>query len=138
MNYGTLPNDLKEVVFKIKESCDIYAGTFIDGTYISVIAEEETIPFSPEEVECWEYAESLFNAVQTLKPEPETFIVSKHGFDAATWDQRRYEIAKDVLAGSVSNEGMHGVNTLTGIKDECERAIIYADTLIEMLKEGND
>ena len=49
------------------------------------------------------------------------------------WEQRRYEIAKDILTAWYSNSDRW---TSVGIpKDDSEAAVRYADALIKALKE---
>ena len=49
------------------------------------------------------------------------------------WEQRRYEIAKDILTAWCSNSDR---GTGLGIpKNDSEVAVIYADALIKALKE---
>lgn len=51
---------------------------------------------------------------------------------AIDWEQRRYEIAKDVLSGYCASGSYRGLST--DIKD----AIEAADRLIQALKEGGE
>lgn len=44
------------------------------------------------------------------------------------WEQRRYEIAKDVLGSFRANGATYGS------KEDCRLAIVYADELIKQLK----
>jgi hypothetical protein len=129
MNFNSVPNDQTDVVFRTREGY-IFSGFFTEGYYYRVFGINKTLVYCPKDIECWEYSENLFFADMKKQPAPAQI---EHAPD---WEQRRYEIARDTLAGSVANEGMHSVNTLSGIKDECERAVIYADTLIEMLKNA--
>lgn len=49
------------------------------------------------------------------------------------WEQRRYEIAKDILTAWYSNSDRW---TSLGIpKNDSEAAVVYADALIKVLKE---
>lgn len=117
------------------------AGFYKDGYFISVIDEDNTASFRLEKVETWHYALELFEGSteqptiteQTLLRSPETDLL---------WhpdrEQRRYEIARSVLAAHISKEGSYSVDAKTGIGEECERAIAYADNLLELLKTGND
>lgn len=51
------------------------------------------------------------------------------------WEQRRYEIAKDILAAyNILNNG-NGTEYSAYINAKC--AIVYADALIKLLKEHN-
>lgn len=51
------------------------------------------------------------------------------------WEQRRYEIAKDVLQ-TILDSPTHGINiTLQGL---CKSAVTIADGLIEELKKGKE
>lgn len=53
---------------------------------------------------------------------------------AIDWEQRRYEIAKDALAGIISEESIPGVDPFHYIDKDVSRAIEYADELIKRLK----
>jgi hypothetical protein len=128
MNYNVLPKDKTEVVLKTQKDGHIFSAFFRDGVFYVIIDDDKTVSYEPREVECWHYSEDLFNGAKTQYTEPE-----KEPID---WEQRRYEIAKDVLSGSISNEGMHGSDMLPAIKSECFRAIQYAVALIELLKKG--
>lgn len=48
------------------------------------------------------------------------------------WEQRRYEIAKDILATMFYNPGNH----LISVEADVDFAVDVADILIEKLKEG--
>lgn len=50
------------------------------------------------------------------------------------WEQRRYEIAKDALAGIISEESIPGTDPFHYIDKDVSRAIEYADELIKHLK----
>ena len=52
------------------------------------------------------------------------------------WEQRRYEIAKDMLAAFMSNysDNIHSGSE----KEQAQWAIIFADALIAELKNKND
>lgn len=50
------------------------------------------------------------------------------------WEQRRYEIAKDALAGIISEESIPGTDPFHYIDKDVSRAIEYADELIKRLK----
>lgn len=53
---------------------------------------------------------------------------------AIDWEQRRYEIAKDALAGIISEESIPGTDPFHYIDKDVSRAIEYADELIKHLK----
>lgn len=48
------------------------------------------------------------------------------------WEQRRYEIAKDILATMFYNPGNHSLT----VEADVDFAVDVADILIEKLKEG--
>lgn len=50
------------------------------------------------------------------------------------WEQRRYEIAKDIMAAFLSNScvDVHGDSA----EEHASDAVLYADTLIAELKKG--
>lgn len=50
------------------------------------------------------------------------------------WEQRRYEIAKDALAGIIAAESIPGCDPFHYIDEDVSRAIEYADELIKHLK----
>lgn len=50
------------------------------------------------------------------------------------WEQRRYEIAKDVLIGIIAEESIPGTDPFHYIDKDVSRAIEYADELIKHLK----
>lgn len=52
------------------------------------------------------------------------------------WEQRRYEIAKDALAGIIAEESVPGTDPFHYIDKDASRAIAYADELIKQLKEN--
>ena len=60
------------------------------------------------------------------------------------WEQRRYEVARDVLAGYVAyggNEILHqyyDVETRTGHRAVVKNAVFLADALIAELKKGEE
>lgn len=68
-------------------------------------------------------------------------IKDQRGID---WEQRRYEIARDVLAGYVAyggNEILHqyyDVETRTGHRAVVKNAVFLADALIAELKKGEE
>lgn len=53
---------------------------------------------------------------------------------AIDWEQRRYEIAKDVLIGIIAEESIPGTDPFHYIDKDVSRAIEYADELIKRLK----
>lgn len=53
---------------------------------------------------------------------------------AIDWEQRRYEIAKDVLTGIIAEESIPGCDPFHYIDKDVSRAIEYADELIKHLK----
>lgn len=53
---------------------------------------------------------------------------------AIDWEQRRYEIAKDTLAGIISEESIPGADPRHYVDEDVSRAIEYADELIKHLK----
>lgn len=52
------------------------------------------------------------------------------------WEQRRYEIAKDMMAAFLSNysDNIHSSNP----DEQAEYAVVFADALIAELKKGGD
>lgn len=52
---------------------------------------------------------------------------------AIDWEQRRYEIAKDALAGIIAEESTPGCDPFHYIDKDVSRAIRYADELIKQL-----
>lgn len=50
------------------------------------------------------------------------------------WEQRRYEIAKDALAGIIAMESIPGADPRHYVDEDVSRAIEYADELIKHLK----
>lgn len=55
-------------------------------------------------------------------------------YKAIDWEQRRYEIAKDALAGIISEESIPGTDPRHYVDEDVSRAIEYADELIKHLK----
>ncbi|WP_337659598.1 hypothetical protein [Butyricimonas virosa] len=55
-------------------------------------------------------------------------------YKAIDWEQRRYEIAKDVLTGIIAEESIPGCDPFHYIDKDVSRAIEYADELIKQLK----
>jgi hypothetical protein len=55
-------------------------------------------------------------------------------YKAIDWEQRRYEIAKDVLTGIIAEESIPGCDPFHYIDKDVSRAIEYADELIKRLK----
>ena len=53
---------------------------------------------------------------------------------AIDWEQRRYEIAKDVLIGIIAEESIPGADPRQHNDEDVSRAIEYADELIKHLK----
>lgn len=54
------------------------------------------------------------------------------------WEQRRYEIAKDMMAAFLSKD-CTDVYSGTGVKlQQAKEAVMYADALIAELKKGNE
>ena len=55
--------------------------------------------------------------------------------DAIDWEQRRYEIAKDIMAAFLSNScvDVHGDSA----EEHASDAVLYADELISELKKGS-
>lgn len=49
------------------------------------------------------------------------------------WEQRRYEIAKEILAAIISNPEFQFFGS--GREDRVRIAVLYADTLIKELKK---
>lgn len=73
--------------------------------------------------------DSLYNAsVHDIE------IIGDSTDKAIDWEQRRYEIAKDALAGIISEESIPGVDPFHYIDKDVSRAIEYADELIKRLK----
>lgn len=73
--------------------------------------------------------DSLYNAsVHDIE------IIDDSTDKAIDWEQRRYEIAKDALAGIISEESIPGVDPFHYIDKDVSRAIEYADELIKQLK----
>lgn len=73
--------------------------------------------------------DSLYNAsVHDIE------IIDDSTDKAIDWEQRRYEIAKDALAGIISEESIPGVDPFHYIDKDVSRAIEYADELIKRLK----
>ena len=73
--------------------------------------------------------DSLYNAsVHDIE------IIDDSTDKAIDWEQRRYEIAKDALAGIISEESIPGVDPFHYIDKDVSRAIEYADELIKHLK----
>lgn len=66
-----------------------------------------------------------------------TYVQSELEFIKASdidWEQRRYEIAKDMMAAFLSN---YSNNIHSGNSDEqAEYAVVFADALIAKLKKG--
>lgn len=61
-------------------------------------------------------------------------MIDDWGEKEIDWEQRRYEIAKDALAGIISEESIPGVDPFHYIDKDVSRAIEYADELIKRLK----
>jgi|GEM_PF-121137 hypothetical protein len=59
---------------------------------------------------------------------------NNHESKEIDWEQRRYEIAKDALAGIISEESIPGTDPFHYIDKDVSRAIEYADELIKHLK----
>jgi len=55
----------------------------------------------------------------------------EHVNESNKWEQRRYEIAKDILAGFASSGGLYGES----MSNDVGYAIHIADELIKQLKE---
>lgn len=73
--------------------------------------------------------DSLYNAsVHDIE------IIDDSTDKAIDWEQRRYEIAKDALAGIISEESIPGTDPFHYIDKDVSRAIEYADELIKQLK----
>lgn len=73
--------------------------------------------------------DSLYNAsVHDIE------IIDDSTDKAIDWEQRRYEIAKDALAGIISEESIPGTDPFHYIDKDVSRAIEYADELIKRLK----
>lgn len=53
---------------------------------------------------------------------------------AIDWEQRRYEIARDVLTGIIAEESIPGADPRHYVDEDVSRAIEYADELIKRLK----
>lgn len=57
---------------------------------------------------------------------------------ATDWKQRRYEIAKDMMAAFLGKD-CTDVYSGTGVKlQQAKEAVMYADALIAELKKGNE
>lgn len=53
------------------------------------------------------------------------------------WEQRRYEIAKAIVAGQLASPIIEGVDPNPSMQDVCIWAVKFADALIaELKKEG--
>lgn len=51
------------------------------------------------------------------------------------WEQRRYEIAKDIVAGQLASPIIEGVDPNPSMQDVCIWAVKFADTLIKELRK---
>ena len=80
--------------------------------------------------------------ITMLRDDNSLYNASVHDIDiiddstdkAIDWEQRRYEIAKDALAGIISEESIPGTDPFHYIDKDVSRAIEYADELIKHLK----
>lgn len=54
------------------------------------------------------------------------------------WEQRRYEIAKDIVAGQLASPIIEGVDPNPSMQDVCIWAVKFADALIAELKKGGE
>ena len=61
-------------------------------------------------------------------------IIDDNTDKSVDWEQRRYEIAKDALAGIIAEESIPGCDHCHYIEHDVIRAITYADELIGRLK----
>lgn len=61
-------------------------------------------------------------------------MIDDWGEKEIDWEQRRYEIAKDVLTGIIAEESIPGADPRHYVDKDVSRAIEYADELIKHLK----
>lgn len=54
------------------------------------------------------------------------------------WEQRRYETAKDIVAGQLASPIIEGVDPNPSMQDVCIWAVKFADALIAELKKGGE
>lgn len=54
------------------------------------------------------------------------------------WVQRRYEIAKAIVAGQLASPIIEGVDPNPSMQDVCIWAVKFADALIAELKKGGE
>jgi hypothetical protein len=128
MNFNSVPNDQTDVVFRTREGY-IFSGFFTEGYYYRVFGSNKTLVYCPKDIECWAYAENLFFADMKKKPAPAQIEHTQ-----PDWEQRRYEIAKEVLAAMVGKMYTDEGPKPSEIRYDCGYAVSYADALIEMLK----
>lgn len=53
------------------------------------------------------------------------------------WEQRRYEIAKAIVAGQLASPIIEGVDPNPSMQDVCIWAVKFADALIAELRKGS-
>lgn len=71
--------------------------------------------------------EQLIKALQR----PATIAIAQESID---WEQRRYEIAKDVMCANICSPIIPGIDPNPSLEDLSRHACVAADTLIATLK----
>ena len=140
MNNQGLPEVGHDLIFKFPDGT-IFAGTF-DGTeFLTPKISGGISRFQHKCVNSWAYADEAFSALEQQKqteqqpaqpasgsPENCISIDDLH-------EQRRYEIARDVLAARVEHYGGYTAEEKENIRYQCECSVAYADALLAELEK---
>ena len=74
--------------------------------------------------------------IQELNALEDLEVIDKTEDKAVDWEQRRYEIAKEMMAAFLSNSSREVYEG--AFKTQAEYAVVFADALIAELKEGGE
>jgi hypothetical protein len=74
--------------------------------------------------------------IQELNALEDLEVIDKTENKAVDWEQRRYEIAKEMMAAFLSNSSREVYEG--AFKTQAEYAVVFADALIAKLKEGGE
>lgn len=117
-------NYVAGLMSELEMQTSFYIGTDI-GKYRRSICQELHEQLNSLGVEPLTYETLLKEEIQSAQSR--AILMSGNDYDwNSIWEQRRYEIAKDMLAAIYTNEG----------KTNADIAILEADTLIKKLKKN--
>ena len=131
MKNENLPEIGRDLIFTFSGGF-VYAGIFDGSDFLSTNLNGRASKFHYEVVSNWAYADESFAAIEQQKQTEQQPAQPASG--SPDWEQRRYEIARDVLAAWVGEYG-HEANQKEGIRWQCECSVAYADALLAELEK---